>query len=250
MQSDIPLFEENTAHIYGCDDRFIDWNSHTIPVHQQLLEPLAALQGDAKDAGFELALASGYRDFQRQLAIWNGKANGERPVLDDNGQLIDLLQLSPWEQAQAILRWTALPGASRHHWGTDIDIYDRGAVDENYYVQLCAAEVEGDGPFTALHGWLDKQILDGHAQDFFRPYALDSGGIGTERWHLSYAPLAVELQQALSLDGLLAFLGQQPMQLKEVVLEHLEEIYHRFVVVNSECYPVEYRRRLSSDCNK
>jgi len=52
----------------------------------------------------------------RQAEIWNAKAAGLRPVLDANEQPIDTGTLSERELVFAILRWSALPGASRHHW--------------------------------------------------------------------------------------------------------------------------------------
>ena len=74
------------------------------------------LRDVAEQAGQTLAVASAYRGFDRQLSIWNAKARGEKPVLDLAGQAIDLDCLSDWDRVQAILTWSALPGASRHHW--------------------------------------------------------------------------------------------------------------------------------------
>ncbi|SPY94009.1 D-alanyl-D-alanine carboxypeptidase [Proteus mirabilis] len=65
--------------------------------------------------------ASFIRSFERQLAIWNGKFEGTRPVLDAESQPIDIQTLSEGQRCEAILKWSALPGASRHHWGTEID---------------------------------------------------------------------------------------------------------------------------------
>ena len=35
-----------------------------------------------------------------------------------------------------ILEWSALPGASRHHWGSEFDVFDLAALPEGYRVQL------------------------------------------------------------------------------------------------------------------
>ena len=43
---------------------------------------------------------------------------------NDKGNAIELEGLSDWQKCQAILRWSAVPGASRHHWGTEIDFFD------------------------------------------------------------------------------------------------------------------------------
>ena len=73
--------------------------------------------------------SSSFRDFARQLQIWNGKFSGERPMFDAGGRPARRGALSPRERIDAILLWSALPGASRHHWGTDLDLIDRNADD-------------------------------------------------------------------------------------------------------------------------
>ena len=235
------------SHVYlkrliGQDNSLIDFETLPMAIHRQVVEPFIALQAAAGDAGFELAIASGYRDFERQLMIWNDKAAGRRPVLDSAGRPLVLEQLTPWQRVQAILRWSALPGTSRHHWGTDIDIYDRAAVTESYAVQLSAQEVQAGGPFAPLHNWLDHQFEAGQGQGFFRPYPVDRGGVAVERWHLSYAPLASLYQAELSPDYLSSILAEEPLALKECVLENFDEIYQRFIQVPIEFYPAKYRQ--------
>ena len=231
-------------HLYGLDDCFIARRKDTPVVHQQILPALTALQSQAKTAGFDLKVVSGYRDFDRQLAIWNAKAEGKRTVLDSNGQSLNMADLEPWQQVQAILRWSALPGASRHHWGTDIDVYDASAVAEDYVVSLTTEEVEDNGPFAAMHDWLDLQIRSDSSCDFFRPYQKDCGGIAPERWHLSYAPVASEYQAAWNIDGLIEQLSLAPLALKSVVIEHIEEIVERYVCVAPELYPGKFQRQV------
>ena len=87
-----------------------------------------ALQRDARAAGFDLAIASSFRSYSRQLAIWNGKAGGLRKVHDDAGHEVDINALAAPERLRAILRFSAIPGTSRHHWGTDLDVYDAAAL--------------------------------------------------------------------------------------------------------------------------
>ncbi len=88
------------------------------PVHPAIVAPFEALRSDAARAGFELKIVSGFRGFDRQLAIWNAKASGRRPLLDSDGQALCFNELSCEQLLDAILRWSALPGASRHHWGS------------------------------------------------------------------------------------------------------------------------------------
>ena len=89
------------------------------------------------------------------------------------------------------------PRASRHHWGTDFDIYDASAMPEGYQIQLTPDEAQGDGLFAPMHDWLDEYLESGES-DFYRPYSVDKGGIAPERWHLSYRPIADQYAQMLS----------------------------------------------------
>lgn len=117
-----------------------------------------ALQQQATKAGFKLMPASSFRDFNRQLAIWNGKFEGTRPVLDAQSQPIDIHSLSEGERCIAILKWSALPGASRHHWGTEIDIYDPFRLPEGQSLQLEPWEYEANGYFAELNAWLTENM--------------------------------------------------------------------------------------------
>ena len=200
------------------------------------------LQEDARQAGFDLAIASSYRPFARQLAIWNGKASGARPVYDDQGQEVPVGQLSPTEHLHAILRFSAIPGTSRHHWGTDLDVYDAGAVAPDYQVQLSVQEVEAGGLFDPLHRWLDERIAAGESQGFYRPYDRDRGGVAPERWHLSYAPLSVTCATQWCSEMLLScWDGQafsEDLLLRAEIEAELMEIVARYVEVPLDWCPV------------
>lgn len=188
-----------------------------------------ALATAAARDGIELAIASDYRDFGRQLAIWNAKANGQRPVLDRDGQVLQPGSLGERELVFAILRWSALPGASRHHWGCDIDVYDAAAVAPDYQVQLTPAECAQGGVFETLHRWLDRQLAQGDSYGFYRPYGRDRGGVAPEPWHLSCRAEAAAFEGQLQLQRCYDFIAGQPLALRDTVLSHFEEIYTRFV---------------------
>lgn len=197
-----------------------------VRVHPEVLPALQALQEEAARAGFALEVASGFRSFERQLGIWNAKARGERPVLDAQERPLELSALGPLERVHAILRWSALPGASRHHWGTDLDVFDRSALAPGAAFEMRAEESAPGGPFAPLHAWLDEHL---HRFGFFRPYSEDRGGVSPERWHLSYAPLSVPLQRAHSPSHCERALRSAEVELGGVVLGHLESLYHRYV---------------------
>jgi LAS superfamily LD-carboxypeptidase LdcB len=216
---------------------------HTgIHVHREIVQPLQQLISDAKQAGFQLQVASGFRHFDRQLLIWNDKCSGKRPILNDSGNVIDIDSLSAIEKVHAILRWSALPGASRHHWGTDVDIYDAAAMPSDYQLQLHPDEYTGTGLFTPMMFWLDNYLKQESSPDFFRPYMQDKGGVSPELWHLSYRPIAKRYEQQYSLSLLQGYLSslppmglasgqslKEPLEKQSIILEHLPTIYQRFI---------------------
>jgi len=196
--------ELSARQLTGLDDSHLVTLPDGHRLQAVVADAFAKLQADARDAGFELAIASSFRSYERQLAIWNGKASGDRPVYDDEDRPVALVAMSPAEQLHAILRFSAIPGTSRHHWGTDIDVYDAAAVPADYEVQLSLQEVSTGGPFDALHNWLDARMAADASHGFFRPYASDGGGVSPERWHLSYAPLSLACAGRLDTDTLRA----------------------------------------------
>jgi LAS superfamily LD-carboxypeptidase LdcB len=218
--------------LLGLDEHFlVDSALLNCRVHPSALEPLLFLQQRAASAGFVLKVASSYRSFERQLLIWNSKARGLRPVLNSAGEPMDINLLSQRDKVFAILRWSALPGASRHHWGTDVDVYGSVHIDPNYSVQLTVAETQNGGPFAEFHCWLSDELALGNS-NFFRPYAQDRGGIAPEPWHLSYAPVAKDYACQFTSEILREQLLQTEFELKHAVLDNLDEIFQRFIYVD------------------
>ncbi|MDW3189371.1 M15 family metallopeptidase, partial [Vibrio sp. Vb0932] len=105
-------------------------------MHPDVANDLLNMIEAAKKAGFKMEIASGFRDFSRQRAIWNGKFEGELPILDSNSQPLNKAALSNEEKLKAILRWSALPGGSRHHWWCDFDVYARNLLPPDTKWQL------------------------------------------------------------------------------------------------------------------
>jgi LAS superfamily LD-carboxypeptidase LdcB len=194
-------------------------------LHAHVVVPFARLKGAAARAGFDLAAQSSFRDFERQLAIWNAKWNGAARLNDTQGRPLEAASLPPAERIRAILHWSALPGASRHHWGTDLDLIDSKAVAPGYRVQLTAEEYAPGGPFAPLAAWLDE-----HAAEFgfFRPYRGVRSGVEPEPWHFSFAPLAEPARRALTPALLRDALAEAPLAGKPFVLSRLEEIHARY----------------------
>jgi LAS superfamily LD-carboxypeptidase LdcB len=197
-----------------------------VRLHAGAIDAVHALRDAAARAGHDLVIVSSFRDFSRQSGIWNRKFRGEQVVYGRDGRALDVTAMSGPERVRAILIWSALPGASRHHWGTDFDVYDRSAVPPEYRPELTVAEYTGSGPFVRLNEWLAAN-LGNHG--FFRPYHTDRGGVSPEPWHLSYAPLSGPALRALTLEVLTEAIEASDLEGREHVLEQLPEIYDKYV---------------------
>jgi LAS superfamily LD-carboxypeptidase LdcB len=195
-------------------------------LHHQVVAPFLNLRRAALDEGIDLQAASSFRDFARQLAIWNSKFSGERPMFDASGSMLDAKSLAPRARIDAILLWSALPGASRHHWGTDLDLVDRCSSEAGYQIKLTREEFAPGGPFARLNLWLDATAP---RFGFFRPFQGMRSGVQAEPWHFSFAPIAEKARRRLSPQVLRNAIAGAPLLGKEVVLEHLDELHARYV---------------------
>ena len=207
-------------------------------LHYAAATSFLAMHEAAARAGIDLVAASSFRDFDRQLAIWNAKWRGERPLLDRAGQPLEAAALDEAARIDAILCWSALPGGSRHHWGTDCDVIDAAAMPEGYRLRLVPEEFACDGVFARLTPWLDENM---GRFGFYRPYASAHGGAGVEPWHLSYWPVANEALEALTLPVLRRAVAGSELLGREQVLERLPEIYTRFILAVDSSAPAGAR---------
>ncbi|WP_325891922.1 M15 family metallopeptidase [Grimontia sp. NTOU-MAR1] len=194
-------------------------------LHKEVQADFLALQSSAEKAGFELTIASSFRDFNRQQMIWDNKFNGLRPMLDGNGNPLDTSQLNDDDKVRAILRWSALPGASRHHWGTDIDIYARNLLPEGISIQL--------EPWEYLTGhqkpFFDWLLANMKTHGFYLPYREDRGGVAFEPWHISHIPTTQGALDILTPDALRTAIASSNIAGRETVLNQLDWIYSQYV---------------------
>jgi LAS superfamily LD-carboxypeptidase LdcB len=219
MLNDLELTGRARSHVIQRDDL-------KAALHPALIEPFLAMKADAASAGIEIAITSAFRDFEAQQRIWNLKWTGQRPLYGADGVERDHAALTGAELVEAILCWSALPGASRHHWGSEIDVVDAAAIPEGYRVQLLPAEAAPGGVFHALHTWLDANIA---RYGFFRPYSSYRGGVHPEAWHLSFGPVAVPALEAMTPALLAQVVRSSDILGKELLLERIDELHVRYV---------------------
>lgn len=209
---------QSDAHLVAIQNHYL---------HTNIVNDFVALQSAAASADFDLCIASSFRDFNRQSAIWNAKFSNKRVVLNKAQQAVELNSLSDIEKCTAIMLYSALPGASRHHLGTDLDIFDKGAVSDDYELQLTPDEYQHGGPFAELSQWLDTHLAE---FGFYRPYQHDLGGVAPELWHISHIAQSEQLMRHLSVEVLHNCIKESDLLGKDAILTHLPALYERFVL--------------------
>ena len=227
---------DNDRCLHGIDDTHLLTIASASPDNgsdRHRLQPAAVhafitLQTAAAAAGIDCQIMSSYRSFAQQQSIWDRKWQGELPILDAEHQPLDITLMTDVEKMHSILRWSALPGGSRHHWGTDFDVIDRQSVNARQHdIQLIEAEYAEDGVCGNLSQWL---VAHAHEYGFYRPYAQYHGGIGCEPWHYSFAPLAQGIMHALSLPTITYLIKDSDIKGKDVILANVEMIFSRYIL--------------------
>ncbi len=149
-----------------------------IEAHQAFINMHEAALAD----GISLKAISAARSFDHQKMIWENKWNG-RQILHGNVVATDIA--SPPERSLEILRFSAMPGTSRHHWGTDIDL---NSLENSYF---------DSGYGKAVYDWLQTNASRfGFCQPYTSHGDRRQGGYEEEKWHWSYLPLARVFQDA------------------------------------------------------
>ncbi|MCS6928802.1 MAG: M15 family metallopeptidase [Saprospiraceae bacterium] len=138
-------------------------------LRRKAVEALVRMAKAAQAEGINLRVLSATRSFSHQKDIW------ERKWYERANSMPDLVL-----RARSILEYSAMPGTSRHHWGTDVDLNS-----------LRHEDFEAGGPHEKVYKWLCQ-----HAHQFgfcqtYTPLGQNRAfGYREEKWHWSYLPLA------------------------------------------------------------
>lgn len=200
-------------------------NSSSLGIHHLMLPDFQALVTSAAEADIDIEIASGFRSFERQLLIWNNKFTGKVAIKNLKGEQVNISQLSDYEIVEAIMLYSALPGASRHHWGCDIDVYAPNLLMDKT-LQLEPWEYDESGPMARLTDWLAENA---EKFGFYFPYNNYIGGVAAEPWHLSYAPLAKQYQASFNIEELQQCLLLADIEGKEAIIDNLSALVNRFI---------------------
>jgi LAS superfamily LD-carboxypeptidase LdcB len=159
-----------------------------------------------------LQIRSATRNFNYQKGIWEAKWTGEKKIED--GENLAETTPDPKERALKILRYSAMPGTSRHHWGTDVDLNSF----ENSWFEA--------GVGLDIYNWLKAH---GSEFGFCQPYTANRpSGYWEERWHWSYMPVSSGLtklaRKELRNEMIKGFLGSEAASRIDVVRRYVLEI--------------------------
>lgn len=145
------------------------------------------MQTAALRDGVSIKIVSGYRSFKDQQNIWNRKYT----KFTSKG-------LSPQDAMVKIIQYSTLPGSSRHHWGTEIDIIDASA--DTPHNLLVEKNFTRGGCYEKLKKWMD---VNSEKFGFYLTYTCNTQrkGFKYEPWHYSYKPISVNcLRSFLKID--------------------------------------------------
>ena len=163
--------KENNPLLIG--KGFPDLNKGPIKILKSVELKFNQMKNAAKKEGINIKIVSGYRSFQRQKLIWNKK------YLNNQKQ-----GLNPIENINKIIQYSTIPGTSRHHWGTDIDIngFDKYFDGTNEKANREYKWLTKNAPKFGFCQVYSEKKIGGRLT-----------GYNEEKWHWSYMPIANQL---------------------------------------------------------
>lgn len=156
-------------------------------LRKEAYEAFLAMRTKALKNNIDIKVVSSYRNFDHQNRIWTHKYKS----FSKQG-------LSPLKAIQKIIEYSTIPGTSRHHWGTDLDIID--GIPKQPKDVLLTKHFEENGTYKRLKDWMDINAND---FGFYLVYTNNEKrkGFKYEPWHYSYKPLSkIYLKEFLKLD--------------------------------------------------
>jgi D-alanyl-D-alanine carboxypeptidase len=181
-------------------------------LRKETFEAFQKMASSAKKDDVDLFIISATRNFDSQKKIWENKWNGKTKVEEKNLTTIADLK----ERARLILLYSSMPGTSRHHWGTDMDL---NSLNNDYF---------SNGKGLKVHQWLTA-----HASEFgfCQPYtskATGRTGYEEEQWHWSYLPLSKlfleEYKKQISYSDITGFEGSDQALSLQIINNYVDGV--------------------------
>ncbi len=199
-------------------------NRKGLYLRDEVYDAFKQMHKAAKEDGVSLGIVSATRTFNAQKRIWERKWTGARRV---DGRNLAKTISDPIARARIILRYSAMPGTSRHHWGTDIDL---NSVEHAYFESPAGRKV---------FEWLAANARSFGFYQTYTPKGNDRPqGHEEEPWHWSYCPLAKEYLkqyvQKVTSDNLRGFKGSETAAQLDVIANYV-------LMINPKCLSQEDR---------
>ncbi|WP_392552539.1 M15 family metallopeptidase [Orbus wheelerorum] len=223
MANTIPLEKLIGQFNEKLDQEFVALDSTVLPVNKSGMylqkeptEQLIKAYHDFKKQypNNPFIIVSATRNYNYQNGIWQRKWDTLFPKLKNEQ-----------DTAKDILKYSSMPGSSRHHWGTDVDIT---SVSSDYFRSTKQGEI--------LYQWLLENMPK---YGFCQPFSEGrEGGYNPEEWHWSYKPIAknylqqykhILQQDDKAIISKLNFAGHNKIKLKALLQEYVLD-------VSKDCY--------------
>lgn len=150
--------------------------SESILLEEETYQAFSLMRSKALKENIGLKIVSGYRSFERQKEIWEWKFK----------QLTQTK--TPTEAISEIMTYSSIPGTSRHHWGTDIDLIDE-SVSAPKGDLLLQEHYHGDAAFSKMKTWMKRYSSD-FGFELVYTQNTNRTGFNYEPWHYTYVPKA------------------------------------------------------------
>ncbi len=182
-------------------------------LRKETYEAFVKMSDAAKKEGVDLIIISATRNFESQKRIWENKWEGRTKVEGKNLTTVK----DPKERARLILLYSSMPGTSRHHWGTDMDL---NSLENNFFES-------GDG--LKIYQWLVAHAAEyGFCQPYTSKADAKRTGYEEEKWHWSYLPLSgkflEEYKKNISYKDIKGFTGSTVAKNILVIRDYVEGV--------------------------
>ena len=184
----------------------------TVLLEKETFKAFEKMRNAAMNDGIKIKIISGHRDFERQTLIWNSKFI----------KFTKEFKLTPDEAINEIIRFSTIPGTSRHHWGTEIDIIDEDFKNEKN--PLISEKYESGGVYNKLKKWMD---LNSEKFGFYLTYTNDEqrNGFEYEPWHYSYKPISKNLLEEFKKNNISKLISDLEIMGKEYLTKEFIKKY-------------------------
>lgn len=206
----------NDAHFTEVDPQYASRKG--LYLRKEAYDAFVKMHDAAIKDGIQLSILSAFRSFNEQKEIWEGKWTGKVLYYGKN---IAKSYPDPVERSKYVLKYSSMPGTSRHHWGTDMDL---NSLELSYYKTDAGKKV---------YKWLtDNAPKFGFCQTYTPKDTARTTGYEEEKWHWSYLPLSqVYLQQykdKITYSDLVGFAGCETAKKIDIIKTYV-------LSVNKKC---------------